>query len=57
MAWPGGSTGCRITGLPRPSAENRYRGTHTRMGLQWLFPALMLSQNYHQGTATARERR
>ena len=34
-------------GLPNTQRENRYRATRVRVGLEWLFTPLMLSQNYH----------
>ena len=34
-------------GLEDTQSENRYRATRNRVGLEWLFTPLMLSQNYH----------
>ena len=34
-------------GLPFTQRENRYRATRARVGMEWLFTPLMLSQNYH----------
>ena len=34
-------------GLEDTQTENRYRATRNRVGLEWLFTPLMLSQNYH----------
>ena len=34
-------------GLDETQRENRYRATRNRVGLEWLFTPLMLSQNYH----------
>ena len=34
-------------GLEETQSENRYRATRNRVGLEWLFTPLMLSQNYH----------
>ncbi len=34
-------------GLQDTQSENRYRATRNRVGLEWLFTPLMLSQNYH----------
>jgi ring-1,2-phenylacetyl-CoA epoxidase subunit PaaE len=34
-------------GLDETQTENRYRATRNRVGLEWLFTPLMLSQNYH----------
>ena len=34
-------------GLGKTQRENRYRATRIRVGLEWLFTPLMLSQNYH----------
>lgn len=34
-------------GLDETQSENRYRATRNRVGLEWLFTPLMLSQNYH----------
>ena len=45
--WRGGSTGCPTTGSRTPSASNRYRATRNRVGMEWLFTPVLLSQNYH----------
>jgi ring-1,2-phenylacetyl-CoA epoxidase subunit PaaE len=34
-------------GLPDTQRQNRYRATRNRVGMEWLFTPLMLSQNYH----------
>ncbi len=34
-------------GLDETQSENRYRATRNRVGMEWLFTPLMLSQNYH----------
>ena len=34
-------------GLEETQSENRYRATRNRVGMEWLFTPLMLSQNYH----------
>ena len=34
-------------GLEDTQTQNRYRATRNRVGLEWLFTPLMLSQNYH----------
>ena len=34
-------------GLDQTQSENRYRATRNRVGMEWLFTPLMLSQNYH----------
>jgi ring-1,2-phenylacetyl-CoA epoxidase subunit PaaE len=34
-------------GLEDTQRENRYRATRNRVGMEWLFTPLMLSQNYH----------
>jgi ring-1,2-phenylacetyl-CoA epoxidase subunit PaaE len=34
-------------GLEDTQRDNRYRATRTRVGMEWLFTPLMLSQNYH----------
>ena len=34
-------------GLPFTQRENRYRATRARVGMEWLFMPMMLSQNYH----------
>ena len=34
-------------GLAFTQRENRYRATRNRVGMEWLFTPLMLSQNYH----------
>ena len=34
-------------GLAETQRENRYRATRARVGMEWLFTPLMLSQNYH----------
>ena len=34
-------------GLDETQTENRYRATRNRVGMEWLFTPLMLSQNYH----------
>jgi ring-1,2-phenylacetyl-CoA epoxidase subunit PaaE len=34
-------------GLEETQAENRYRATRNRVGMEWLLTPLMLSQNYH----------
>jgi ring-1,2-phenylacetyl-CoA epoxidase subunit PaaE len=34
-------------GLEDTQREDRYRATRTRVGMEWLFTPLMLSQNYH----------
>jgi ferredoxin-NADP reductase/fatty acid desaturase len=34
-------------GLPDTQPQNRYRATRVRVGLEWLYTPLMLSQNYH----------
>jgi ring-1,2-phenylacetyl-CoA epoxidase subunit PaaE len=34
-------------GLQDTQRENRYRATRNRVGMEWLFTPLMLSQNYH----------
>jgi ferredoxin-NADP reductase/fatty acid desaturase len=34
-------------GLPDTQLENRYRATRVRVGLEWFYTPLMLSQNYH----------
>ncbi len=34
-------------GLEETQSENRYRATRNRVGMEWLFTPLLLSQNYH----------
>jgi ring-1,2-phenylacetyl-CoA epoxidase subunit PaaE len=34
-------------GLEDTQRDNRYRATRNRVGMEWLFTPLMLSQNYH----------
>lgn len=34
-------------GLPDTQRSNRYRATRNRVGMEWLFTPLLLSQNYH----------
>jgi phenylacetate-CoA oxygenase/reductase PaaK subunit len=34
-------------GLENTQRQNRYRATRARVGMEWLFTPLMLSQNYH----------
>ena len=34
-------------GLEETQTENRYRATRNRVGMEWLFTPLLLSQNYH----------
>ncbi len=34
-------------GLDETQSENRYHATRNRVGMEWLFTPLMLSQNYH----------
>lgn len=34
-------------GLAETQRENRYRATRNRVGMEWLYTPLMLSQNYH----------
>jgi ferredoxin-NADP reductase/fatty acid desaturase len=34
-------------GLEDTQTENRYRATRNRVGMEWLFTPLLLSQNYH----------
>ena len=34
-------------GLEDTQSQNRYRATRNRVGMEWLFTPLMLSQNYH----------
>jgi fatty acid desaturase/ferredoxin-NADP reductase len=34
-------------GLPDTQRDNRYRATRARVGMEWFFTPLMLSQNYH----------
>ena len=34
-------------GLEETQRENRYRATRNRVGMEWLFTPLLLSQNYH----------
>jgi phenylacetate-CoA oxygenase/reductase PaaK subunit len=34
-------------GLPDTQRDNRYRATRARVGMEWLYTTVMLSQNYH----------
>ncbi|MCW4354443.1 fatty acid desaturase [Hoyosella sp. YIM 151337] len=34
-------------GLPETAAENRYKATRVRVGMEWLLTPVMLYQNYH----------